>query len=77
MIGIIAVAHVFVALTPRGAASQPAEEASSPRGRDYVLSRLWDWLQNGGDNEEATEDGVVDEQHEQQPTYPVLERTLR
>ena len=83
-LGITAISFVVfvVALAPRGAASQPAEEALSPRGRDYVgtrwvLSRrLWDWLQNEEEGEDA--DVVDGEQHEQPPTYPgVMERNLR
>ena len=82
-LGITAIAFVVfvVALAPRGAASQPAEESLSPGGRDYVGTRwvlsprLWDWLQNEEEGE-----GVVDgERHEQPTTYPggVMERNLR
>ena len=71
-LGIIAIAYIVVAHAPRVEASQPSsEEALSPGQSDYVLSRLGDWLQNSGNNEELGEEGVsVDEEH-------VAERMLR
>ena len=72
LIGIVGIAYVVVALAPQEAASQPVAEE---RGREYILTRLWDLL---GSLQQARDDdaeGVVP--IHPSITHPAMGRTLR
>ena len=73
LFGIIGIAYIVVALTPQEAASQPVAEASSPRGRDYIITRIWDLLENLQQAHEDDAEGVG----YPSSTQPMMGRTLR